>query len=394
MRWAPLLVAGGATLPWAWCRIAGAHPAALVAAVLTGASILGAAFLLSWACEVAEMDVPRALAVSVLALVAVLPEYAVDATFAWKAAHDPTYAGYAVANMTGGNRLLLGLGWPLVAVLRWMRFGSRELEIPRDMGVEVVVLLLATLYAAVPILRGSLTLFDTVVYVTLYMAYLLAASSGPSHEFEPVGPARVLAELPAYGRRAAVVALLVFSAVAIGVAAEPFAEALVASGRHLGIDEFVLVQWVAPLASESPEIVVAVLMVLRGHASTGLRTLVSSKVNQWTLLIGTLAVVFSLGRGGVGEMPIDERQRDELLLTAAQSLFGITVLAGLRFGLADAALLLALFLVQLALSGAHFEVGIGYLVLAGLAILTRRSTRRGFATCFRAFVTMLRGEAL
>ena len=48
-------------------------------ALASGAGIFGAAFLLSWTSEVAQLDIPQALALAFLALVAVLPEYAVDA---------------------------------------------------------------------------------------------------------------------------------------------------------------------------------------------------------------------------------------------------------------------------------------------------------------------------
>ena len=51
-------------------------------ASLAGLAILGAAFMLSWSCEVAERDIPQSLALLVLALVGVLPEYAVDISFA------------------------------------------------------------------------------------------------------------------------------------------------------------------------------------------------------------------------------------------------------------------------------------------------------------------------
>lgn len=389
--WFPYILAGGASLPWAWFMLSGGHPAHAVTAILTGASILGAAFLLSWGCEVAEMDVPRALAVSVLALVAVLPEYAVDATFAWKAAHHPEYAGYAVANMTGGNRLLLGLGWPMLGILYWLRFRKSSIEAPKDMGVEVAILFLSTLYAMVPVWRGSLTVFDTLVYVTLYVAYLIAASRGEEHEGEVVGPAMKLAALPTMWRRLSILALLVFAAGAIAVAAEPFAESLVETGRGLGIDEFVLVQWVAPLASESPEVVVAVLMVMRGAADTGLRTLVSSNVNQWTLLVGTLAVVFSISSGGVAPLPMDHRQRDEVLLTAAQSLFGIIVLADLRLNLWQGLVLAGLFLFQVIFQGVHFYVGVGYVVLAVAVLLFEKGSRNGLIAAFGTFWRMLRG---
>ena len=47
-------------------------------ALSAGLAIFGAAFILSWAAELAQLDIPQTLALAVLALLAVLPEYAVD----------------------------------------------------------------------------------------------------------------------------------------------------------------------------------------------------------------------------------------------------------------------------------------------------------------------------
>ncbi len=123
-NWVSFAFAIGASLPWTITAWSGNHPSAPVVAAMAGLSVLGAAFVLSWVVDAAELDLPPALAVSLLALIAVLPEYAVDATFAWNAAEDPTQAPYAIANMTGGNRLLLGLGWSTLVFLSWMRFGK------------------------------------------------------------------------------------------------------------------------------------------------------------------------------------------------------------------------------------------------------------------------------
>src|SRR5207253_4849754 len=130
-------------------------------------------------------------------------------------------------------------------------------------------------------------------------------------------------------RRAAVVGLFVVAALVILACAEPFAEALVDTGRTFGISEFLLVQWLAPLASEAPELLVAGLYAWRLNTNAGLGTLISSKVNQWTLLVGTLPIVFTIASGTWSGLPIVARQRDELLLTAAQSVFAVAVLASL-----------------------------------------------------------------
>jgi cation:H+ antiporter len=129
----------------------------------------------------------------------------------------------------------------------------------------------------------------------------------------------------------------------------------------------VLVQWLAPLAPEAPEFVVALLFVWRGHASAGMRTLISSKVNQWTLLIATLPLVFSMGAGALGGMPLVPRQQQELWLTAAQSLFAIVLIGDLEIQRWKAAALIVPFVAQLILPpqigpiNTHVAFIVGYL---------------------------------
>ena len=136
-----------------------------------------------------------------------------------------------------------------------------------------------------------------------------------------MGAAALIGSLPATGRRVVVVLLFVYSASVILVAAEPFVDGLVETGEKLGIDEFLLIQWVAPLASESPEIIVALLFSLRANATAGITTLISSQVNQLTLLIGSMVVVFSISAGGLLSFPLNDRQSVEFFLTAMVSVF-------------------------------------------------------------------------
>jgi hypothetical protein len=63
------------------------------AALSSGLGIFDAAFLLSWASELAQLDIPQALALAFLALVAVLHEYAVDMYFAWMAGKNSQFSG-------------------------------------------------------------------------------------------------------------------------------------------------------------------------------------------------------------------------------------------------------------------------------------------------------------
>ena len=368
-------------LPVAWFTVhfAGLATTPLGVAVWSGAGIFGAAFLLSWASEVAQLDITRALALAVLALIAVLPEYAVDVYFAWRAGRDPAYTAFATANMTGANRLLIGVGWATAVLTLWLRHRRREVELPRGQAIEVNWLALATLYSFVIPLKATLSVVDTAVLLLIFILYMRAAAR--AHHVEPdlEGPAALIARLGVVGRRTATVAIVLVAGAAIFSAAEPFAESLIATGRQFGIEEFLLVQWLAPLVSESPEFIVAVLFALRGSAAASIGMLISSAVNQWTLLVGALPAAFALSGGVVAPMLLDGRQREEIFLTSTQSLFALVVIANFRFSYLEALLLVGLFIPQLFLTAgpARWLHALLYLALAVGAIVLSPSTRHG-----------------
>lgn len=72
-------------------------------------------------------------------------------------------------------------------------------------------------------------------------------------------------------------------------------------GPRLGLPSFFMIQWVAPLASESPGFAATAYLVRKLRTTSTFNALISSKLDQWTPLIGTLVVVygFSLGSYGV-----------------------------------------------------------------------------------------------
>jgi cation:H+ antiporter len=349
--WLLMALALGAAVPAFWLRPGGLVLPVELATFGFGLSVVGAAFLMSWAAEAAERDIPRALALTAVALLAVLPEYAVDIIFAYKAGHDPAFAPYAVANMTGSNRLLLGLGWPALAVLAWLKSGQHLFRLDRGNWLPLGFLTAATIYSFLLPLKATISPLDSVVLISLFVVYAVLAARAEGEEPILVGPAAAIGGLPTARRRLAIVGLFAFAGATIGISAEPFAEGLVYTGQKLGIDEFLLVQWLAPLASETPEFLVAALLAVRGKATVALGLLLAAKLNQWTLLVGSLALAYSAGAGQVAALPLDQRQVGEVLLTAAQSLFGLAVLARLSFSLRSAALLAALFVGQLVLGG-------------------------------------------
>ena len=375
------------TAPWVGTYLSGTHLGTGPTVLVSGLAVLGASFLLAWGAETAEKDVPRAFAIAVLAVLAVAPEYAVDALYAWNAGaggatteacaqlggramesapdgslaaacHD---ANLAVANMTGANRILIGLGWAGIASYTvWKAKTTKDpavekrdgwmanvVTIDRDISTEIAFLMLATLIAFFVPLAGGIGLVDTLLLVGLYVVYISIIIRGDVEDVEEhVG-------VPAYFQRkarpkrvAVVLALFGYSGLMIFTAVEPFAHGLEDIGLAFGVPEFFMIQWIAPLASESPELIVVAVLVNKARSTAGFNALISSKLNQWTLLIGTIAVVYSLGLGNLSTLPFDEKQAAEIWITAAQSLFAIAILINYEISMREALGLFSLFISQ------------------------------------------------
>ncbi len=374
-RWSWFVILALVAFPALGLRVGFWHASVPVETLCFGLAVIAAAFLLTWAAEAAEHDISQALALAVLALIAVLPEYAVDLSFAWKAGDNPEFAAYAAANMTGGNRLLVGFGWSAVVFIFFLRTRRNILTIAKTHRLELIFLGIATVYSFTMPLKGSINLIDSVLLIALFIAYVFFAARNPSEEPDLMGPAKVIGNLPTAKRRTALVTLFVWSAVVILASAEPFAEGLVHTGTEFGIDEFLLVQWVAPLASESPEFIAAGMMAWNMRAGAGMGALISSKVNQWTLLIGGLPIAYALSNGSLDGLPLDKRQVEEIFLTAAQSLFAVGVLVSMSISLLEAGLLAGLFVIQAAVPNTTFRLifAVLYVLLAVFIFIKQRA---------------------
>lgn len=371
-------------LQWIVIHFSGGHPPPHWLALSSGVAIFGAAFMLSWAAELAQKDIPQALAIALLALIAVLPEYAVDMYFAWQAGKDPKYTAFAMANMTGANRLLIGVGWAAVVLTYFLKTGNKSIQLEPGHKSEILYLGLATVYSFVIPIKGRLDLMDAVAFIAIFVLYMRAASKAEHVETELEGPPAMIEGWGEGARRLFTVLFFLYSGFTIFIAAEPFAEGLLATGRTFGIEEFILVQWLAPLASESPEFIVAILFALKAQPGTSMGALLSSKVNQWTLLIGMLPVVYMVSAGRLGPMEMDQRQIEEMFLTAAQSLFAVAILANLSFSLFEAAVIFLLFSTQLFFPDPQFRFYYSflYVFLVVALVIAKKDCRAGLLGLF------------
>jgi cation:H+ antiporter len=354
----------------------------------TAPTILVAAMLIAWAAESAQFFIAQGFALAILAWLQTLPEFAVEAVLAWK-----QEVPLLMANLTGALRLLTGLGWPMIyftaAVFYRRRSGNRLnlIQLEDEHCVEVMGLWTSLAYAAVVCAKGTLTLVDAAVLVTIYVIYLLVLQRMPPVESERVDEMelipRTIVKAPPLIRTTAIVGLFAGGGALIYFTAEPFLASLLGLSTALGVSQFVFVQWVAPFVSEFPEKVSAFYWARTVEgSSTAMMNMVSSNINQWTLLAAMLVIVYSISIGAPTAIQFDREQQMEMFLTLTQAILGGLFLLDLKILWWEAAGLFVLWAVQFALSPIvrtqeYFIAAYLIWILAEIARLVRR--KRGAA---------------
>jgi len=374
-------------------------------------SILLAAMLIAWAAESAQFFIAQGFALAILAWLQTLPEFAVEFVLAWQQRVD-----LLMANLTGALRLLTGLGWPMIyAVAAFFyrhKHGKplRRIQLEDQHAVEVIGLLVPLIYAAFVWWKASITLVDAFVLIAIYCAYLWVLRRMPPEEEESIEemeiiPRTIIKARPRL-RTFVIAALFVAGGALIYFMAEPFLGSLLAVSALLGVPSFVFVQWVAPLVSEFPEKVSAFYWARTvNRAPMALMNMVSSNINQWTLLMAMLPIVYSMSRGRVSMIPLDDRQQLELLMTIAQSLIGMIFLVNMELAWWEATALFSLWGVQFAFSPVppgpgvfgfvathiHWWVTLAYLAWVVLGLVRMFMGKRQ-PEAFRKFAMMWRAH--
>src|SRR5436305_9066533 len=272
-------------------------------ALWTFPSILLSAFVIAWGAEAAQFLISQGLALAILAWLQTLPEFAVEAVIAWDAGREPERAHLAIANLTGAIRLLLGLGWPMiyfVFAISGRKSASERfptIRLHREHAAEIVGLVPPLVYFVVILLKRRFGWIDAVVLLALYVAYLWVLFPNPPHNggtpADTPAVSRWAYRQPGWRRPAAIMGLFGAGGALLYVTAHPFLESMLAVAGLFGVSQFVLVQWVAPFLSEFPEKVSAFYWARRvTHAPMALMNMVSSNINQWTVLAAMIPLVY------------------------------------------------------------------------------------------------------
>src|SRR5664280_786549 len=98
----------------------------------------------------------------------------------------------------------------------------------------------------------------------------------------------------------------------LAVSAHAFVESMLELAISAGVSQFVFVQWVAPFLSEFPEKLSAFNWARQiTKAPMAVMNLVSSTINQWSILSALIPVIYSISKGTPSAIVFDAHQRDE-----------------------------------------------------------------------------------
>src|SRR2546426_3324617 len=193
-----------------------------VVAISTFGAIIAASLLIAWAAEASESSISRGLALAIVAIVQTIPEYFVEGTIAWKAGKEPgIWLHNVIANFTGANRLLTGFGWPLILLTliiqrrRNHHVGPSTIALRREQSVEVVFMLGASLYYIWVLIQQELTIFDAVVWIGVFVAYMWMLARLPRGKEGPeeplLGPSLAIVQIKSTRKRTgAIIGLFLF----------------------------------------------------------------------------------------------------------------------------------------------------------------------------------------
>jgi cation:H+ antiporter len=340
------------------------------AVLWAGPGILISSLMIAWGAEATQFFLAQGIALAVLALLQTLPEFAVEAVLA-----RHREVSLLFASLTGALMLLTGIGWPMIylsAATAYRREHKRpmlSIRLEDEHAIQIVSLFAGIAYEMVVWWKGSLNIFDGVALIAIYVGYLWIMSRLPPEERETldeisgVPKTIVLASKPL--RITAILVLFIVGGAAVFLVADPFLAGLFGLSIIIGVPKFQFIQWMAPLVSEAPEGISAFYWA-RDHkrASIALMNLVSSNINQWTLLAALLPMVLSASVGHVAAIPLDATQSRDLLLTLTQALLGALFLVNMELAWWEALGLFVLFLIQFADIGGNVRVYVTWIYFA------------------------------
>ena len=272
-----------------------------------------------------------------------------------------------------------------------------ELKLKPEHSVEVIFLLLSTIYFFFVYYKHAITLADSIVLGGIYILYLYVISKLPHASRKKAkglygGVSRRIMDLNVGKAKFVTVSLFLVGGLLIWIVAGPFYRGMLTLATTLGLSQFLFIQWVAPFLSEFPEKTSAFYWASKiKTAPVSMMNLISSKITQWTALIAMIPIVFSISSKSVSQISVSGMLSTELMLTIATSLFAAIFLMKLRINIIEASSLFILWLVQFIFVSLRTVL---IFVYFGLTIIELIIYRKEVMNAVRGFINVLRDHVV
>ncbi len=354
---------------------------------LISLAIIFGAIMIGFGADMLEMVLPSGVAIAVVALLQISPEFFVEWATVKRAAAEPEFVHNAMANLYGANKLLVGFGPPLVFFVYYFfsRFKKTENIVFHEIkSYSIFVMFFAIAYNFVLYLKNSLMWYDSIFLVIIYAAsisfigkmevrYQSIKKDKDNDELKDSEHGFVMRNVHAMCRRHGVLVparvylftllfLMLGGGLLVGFA-EPFLECLLHAATVAGISTFFFIGYVAPFMSEFPEKIVAIGFAMKGREDTAMVNFLSSILSQLTLLTAMVPAVYSYYKGELTGITFDAVQSHELLLVIAMMLFSLMMFLDLKFTVRESILALGLFIWQFIFPESRSTVTAVYFVI-------------------------------
>ena len=354
--------------------------------IIISAIIIFAAVLIGYGAEVLELVLPSGVALAIVALLQISPEFFVEWATVKKAAFDPAFLHNAMANLYGANKLLVGFGPPLVFFVYYFFAPNKKenyIKFHAIKSYSIFVMIFAVIYNLIIYLKNSLMWYDSIALIAIYFGSvffigrmelqynkLKPASEEEAPEMEDSAVEKLIHKFVLAGEkviayRAYIVSFFFLAtggALLVGFA-EEFLECLLHAATAAGISTFIFIGYVAPFMSEFPEKLVAIGYAMKGHEDTAMVNFLSSILAQLTLLTAMVPLAYSYYKGVPTGIVFDAVQSQELLLVIAMMLFSLMLFLDLKFTIRETIMALGLFIWQFVMPESRDTVTKVYFVL-------------------------------
>jgi len=317
-------------------------------ALWTSPLLLFSAFIIAWGAEAGQFIVSQGMALAILAWLQTLPEFAVEAGIAWE-----KNVSLMTANFTGSIRLLVGLGIPMIyfTSVIFGKKGLNKIHLEKEHSIEILTLLPPLIYFVYILIKGSLNLFDGIVLILFYTFYIIILlkipPKGEEEKTELAMIPKLIISLKGYYMHIAILGLFLIGGTILYFIVHPFIHSMMAIALAIGVSEYIFIQWVAPFLSEFPEKLSAFNWAKTvSKAPMGVLNMLSSNINQWTVLVGMLPFIYNLSAGSYIPIVFDTHQKIEIFLTLSQSVTLIVILLNMELNFLEASGLFILWFIQ------------------------------------------------